>query len=584
MQEDDINDIDRLLREKFENFGSEPSPELWKKIAEKIPQQGKDKKPPFPWLGMMSILLIIGAIGTGIYFYYSGLKNEEDAVAVNGNVQNSNNQNTGISEQSNAATGIQNKVSVNNDSGTHSKNNLIASNSISADQNKDVANSGQANQTQKDKTTKTLVSNVAAGPGGNSDDQNKGKDKDDKTIKLQNSTTADANSTANGNHNSNSATTSGYTNSSKNASGTSNQQPTTLGQNLHNDPAPDANSSGTKTGSDSDKSKNKISDPGNNTRAGIPDLVSNNQNTSSGNTSSSARKNPLDSGMHKSADPAITPNNSAASDDQSFSKTPDPALNSPQNSSNDTTRHNMASDSIPKDSTLAAKDSTIIGGDSSQVKKEKKKLAEKFALSLSITPLAMLNNPDSHYHPQFNYMPSLAMHYQVSPKISISAGLSILNIRNKLLSSYQETSIYYTYDPLDSMHQNPQPHKTIIDNKVSARNHYSYIGIPVMARYQGKGEKLYFSLSLGLSPMFITKVRETYVTERGGFISEKSSFNSFNMSGMINCGIHYRISRRLILFAEPGLRYMMKNVHKQQNFGISKPLFLGIETGIKILF
>lgn len=60
MQNRSDNTFDKLLKAKFENFRSEPSPELWEQISKQLDQKPKSSRLPFVWL-TAACLLIVGA-------------------------------------------------------------------------------------------------------------------------------------------------------------------------------------------------------------------------------------------------------------------------------------------------------------------------------------------------------------------------------------------------------------------------------------------------------------------------------------------------------------------------------------------
>ncbi len=60
MQNRSDNTFDKLLKAKFENFRSEPIPELWEQISKQLDQKPKSSRLPFVWL-TAACLLIVGA-------------------------------------------------------------------------------------------------------------------------------------------------------------------------------------------------------------------------------------------------------------------------------------------------------------------------------------------------------------------------------------------------------------------------------------------------------------------------------------------------------------------------------------------
>lgn len=60
MQHRSDNTFDKLLNEKFENFRSEPSAELWEKISSQLDQQPPRSRLPYAWLAA-ACLVIVGS-------------------------------------------------------------------------------------------------------------------------------------------------------------------------------------------------------------------------------------------------------------------------------------------------------------------------------------------------------------------------------------------------------------------------------------------------------------------------------------------------------------------------------------------
>jgi hypothetical protein len=589
MQQDDINEIDRLLREKFDTFGSDPSPESWENIAKKMGQdKPKKDKPPFFWFYLCSILLISGACMIALYSYDKEDTNNSGPLVVNNAAKNNVNQNSASDEQN---TGNQNAIISSDDIEINNNNNAGNQNTPQTRLNKDQNTQILPSFKQKETNT-NRAKNLKPGTPV-------------KKSYLNSKTTANKKPLV-------------KTDNIKKGS------PDTFSKNQKQKVSPNHHSGNNSliTSASGNKQKNKKSRNG---LPIVPDTNLNNANTGIGTSDSSnsnlAKKdNPdhIKANQTGQRNNQSVPGNTVSNADSSnisgknnlkdtaqqtaFNNPPDnnikdsPGHNPPatlsvsdtlvdsSHPSKDTTLNNSLVQDKTKDSTTASiKDSIGVTQDSSQAKKARKDLSEKFALSLAVSPLVMLNNNDPNYHGRLSYQVSMGLHYRISSKLSLMAGLSILNVRNKLISSFEYIRNDTSYAPNDTAHNNPIIDTTTIQRAVQAGNHYSYFGVPVTIRYQGGGDKLFFSFSLGINPMFLAGVKETYVTEKGSFNSEKTEFNSFTMSAMTELGINYRISPKIVIFAEPGLRYFMKNVHKHQSFGISKPLLLGIEVGIKII-
>jgi hypothetical protein len=591
MQKDNINEIDRLLREKFDDFGSDPSPELWNNIAKKIVQdKPKKDKPPFSWFYLCSILLISGACVTVLLFYNNGDTINSKPLVVNNSAQKNVNQNPGIDKQN---VGNQNAI--------------ISNDEIDMSNNSEAGN----NNTPKSSLNKQDNNNTQALPSFIKKETNTNRTKNLKPRTPVKKTDLNSKTTAN-------KKPLVKTNNIKKGS----PDPFSKNQKKQASPNHPSGNSSAVTSASGNKQKNKkipadtsaVQGPklsNANTRIGTSD--SSNSNLTKKDNPDHIKANQTGQYNNQSAR-GNTVSNSDSSNIAGRNNLKDTAQQTaintpPNNNTRDSLGHNPAailsvSDSLvdsshpskdtmlnnslvqdkAKDSTTASiKDSIGVKQDSSQAKKSRKDLSEKFALSLAVSPLMMLNNNDPSYHGRLSYQISMGLDYRISSKLSLMAGLSILNVRNKLISSFEYIRYDTSYAPNDSLHANPLIDTTTIKHSVQADNHYSYFGVPVTIRYQGGGDKLFFSFSLGINPMFITGIKETYVTEKGSFNSEKTEFNSFTMSAITQLGINYRISPKIVIFVEPGLRYFMKNVHKHQNFGISKPLLLGIETGIRII-
>jgi|LauGreDrversion4_2_1035121.scaffolds.fasta_scaffold00012_88 hypothetical protein len=80
MQNRSDNTFDKLLKAKFENFRSEPSPELWEQISKQLDQKPKSSRLPYVWL-TAACLLIVGAYV--VWFSSSNTVNLEPQVVKN---------------------------------------------------------------------------------------------------------------------------------------------------------------------------------------------------------------------------------------------------------------------------------------------------------------------------------------------------------------------------------------------------------------------------------------------------------------------------------------------------------------------
>jgi hypothetical protein len=113
---------------------------------------------------------------------------------------------------------------------------------------------------------------------------------------------------------------------------------------------------------------------------------------------------------------------------------------------------------------------------------------------------------------------------------------------------------------------------------------FSYVEVPVMARYKLFGPKVGLTLTGGLSTGFIVQndvlVSTDTETKRFG---ETSQIRNFNMNAIIGVGIEAKLTPFMYLNIEPTFKYSFLNWSMDPRFKVN-PISIGLTTGLAFKF
>ena len=121
------------------------------------------------------------------------------------------------------------------------------------------------------------------------------------------------------------------------------------------------------------------------------------------------------------------------------------------------------------------------------------------------------------------------------------------------------------------------------DSNGSLDQSYSYVEVPLEAKYALVQKKLGVNLVGGVSTYFLYD-NNVSITSFGKKTSlgEASNLNNMNFSGNVGLDLNYNLSPNLFLNASPMLKYQL-NTFSEDSGGF-KPYFFGVYGGLNFRF
>ncbi|HVD98083.1 MAG TPA: outer membrane beta-barrel protein [Cytophagaceae bacterium] len=249
------------------------------------------------------------------------------------------------------------------------------------------------------------------------------------------------------------------------------------------------------------------------------------------------------------------------------------------------TKAKIDSTVFAKADTLVKADSTIVQADTSgkAVKKEKNNSTHTFAISLFGGPEKLLSNlaPSTMKTSSSGaYSAGLRADYFITEKLSVNAGLGLIQLHNRYNYHYtalrNDTTHHVTTDTSgnvisDSISIASNTH----DYSATANASYTYLTLPMGLSYRIGSGKLFLTLSGSLALSYLVHHHET-VSDNSFAFPSKHSLNVFLSA---SSALNYRLSKSIALFIEPDFKYGLGTLYSSKH-----PSFLGVNGGITILF
>ena len=113
---------------------------------------------------------------------------------------------------------------------------------------------------------------------------------------------------------------------------------------------------------------------------------------------------------------------------------------------------------------------------------------------------------------------------------------------------------------------------------------FGSIEIPLHVRYQLNDNKVQFSLSGGLSGGILVN-NKVFMKASGDkeLLGSTENIRKFNLSTDLGLGVEYPLGRKVKLMVEPGFRYFLQSLSKNDLIDF-KPYTFTLSTGIGIEF
>ncbi|MCW3118875.1 MAG: hypothetical protein JWM28_2957 [Chitinophagaceae bacterium] len=165
------------------------------------------------------------------------------------------------------------------------------------------------------------------------------------------------------------------------------------------------------------------------------------------------------------------------------------------------------------------------------------------------------------------------------PKLGYTTGFTVIfNVKQQtwLETGFQYSNKGYKNKEEDLVFFGPQSPGS--PSKFDINYTYSYIGIPVTARFGFGKTKLNFITSVGFTTNFLLDVNNAVNYKYADGRTEKhtasttSDFNKIDISSIVGFGINYRINDRTNVIAEPTFRY---GIIKTRDANITEKLWSG---------
>ncbi|KGO95400.1 outer membrane beta-barrel protein [Flavobacterium enshiense] len=270
-----------------------------------------------------------------------------------------------------------------------------------------------------------------------------------------------------------------------------------------------------------------------------------------------------------------------------------------------------------KPDSLAIKPNKIAEGTKTKAKKEtdendaedEKGKKSSWIVSTNFSPIYMnLNGSGSSLDAKFNensksYQTSMSygagLKYELNKKWAVRTGVNVLNIEY----STNDVTYYRSAEGagLELVNENGNGSVLVIENPspkniaynengiVTTRysgniNHkINYVEVPVELSYKILDRKFGIDLIGGVSSLLLNDNKVSVVSsDTNLIIGEANNLNKLHFSTNIGLGVHYSFMRNLHANVEPMLKYQINTY--DNNAGNFKPYFIGIYSGISYSF
>jgi len=193
----------------------------------------------------------------------------------------------------------------------------------------------------------------------------------------------------------------------------------------------------------------------------------------------------------------------------------------------------------------------------------------------------------------------LKVNYKISDKFSLQSGIQNVDlgystqnvsvIVSSALLDQSKTNINSdlgaTIEASSTVSQNSETfsQRSPFDSNGSLDQSYSYVEVPLEAKYALVQKKLGVNLVGGFSTYFLydNDISTTSFGKKTS-LGEASNLNDLNFSGNVGLDVNYNLSPNLFINASPMLKYQLNTF--SENSGGFKPYFFGVYAGLNFRF
>ncbi|MBT8384242.1 MAG: outer membrane beta-barrel protein [Bacteroidia bacterium] len=219
-----------------------------------------------------------------------------------------------------------------------------------------------------------------------------------------------------------------------------------------------------------------------------------------------------------------------------------------------------------------------------------------FSNGSPIAPSLANNNKDGEGSVSYG----LKLNYKLSNKFSLQSGINTVELGyvtenvSALLSSSlldgSDTNINTNVDDVSvatvsTLSQNSETfsQRSSIDQNGSLDQNFSYVEIPLEAKYNILQKKLGVNIVGGISTYLLYQNKVTINSfGKSTILGEASNLNSLNFSGNLGLDFDYNISKKLYINVSPMLKYQFNTF--SENAGGFQPYYFGVYTGLNFRF
>jgi hypothetical protein len=194
----------------------------------------------------------------------------------------------------------------------------------------------------------------------------------------------------------------------------------------------------------------------------------------------------------------------------------------------------------------------------------------------------------------------LKLNYKVSNKLSLQSGINTVDLGyvtenvSALLSSSllegSDTNINTNVEDVSvatvstlSQNSDAFSQRSSIDQDGSLDQNFSYVEIPLEAKYNILQKKLGVNIVGGISTYLLYQNKVTINSfGKSTILGEASNLNSLNFSGNLGLDFDYNISKKLYINVSPMLKYQFNTF--SENAGGFQPYYFGVYTGLNFRF
>jgi hypothetical protein len=215
---------------------------------------------------------------------------------------------------------------------------------------------------------------------------------------------------------------------------------------------------------------------------------------------------------------------------------------------------------------------------------------------------------DFEQNPAFSYEAGVLLGYNFTSKISLHVGVSYHQMTHTTSPDHLFSTPFAQLGPLDtavSLHSsageldgvtmlpnttaNPPSYQLSTDELLGSATTrisqiFSFIEVPVIAKYRFGKEKIGFTVGAGLSTGFLVR-NEAHAESANGHVlfGQTKDIRNVNFNVLIQLGIDVRILPWMYLTLEPTFRYSLLDWNISDNVSMN-PIFFGANTGLSFRF